>query len=163
MEPKKADSKEHATPNVYSRHSKVQLLVHFVWSTTQRMPWISEDQEPRLHAYIVGICQKLGCSVAAVGGTDDHVHLLIYLNHEITIAELMNRVKGASSHFAKTVLEISDFEWQRGYAVFGVSPHDKAMVINYILQQRARHATNDLWLSAETIDAPNVPKPSESP
>ena len=154
---------ERAVVNRYSRHSKVRILVHFVWATTQRVPWITMEHEPRLHAYIAGICDKLGCPAVAVGGTSDHLHLLVHFNHGITVANFMNRIKGASSHFAKTTLQISDFEWQRGYAAFGVSARDKALVSNYVRHQRVHHMTDDLWPSAEVTEDAEVPKDTKLP
>jgi putative transposase len=145
----------------------VRLLAHFVWSTTGREPWIEERIEARLHAFIVGVCRREGCYVAAIGGTDDHIHLLCYLNHDITVAALMNRVKGASSRFATASLGVVGFDWQRGYAVFGVSPHDKDQVSAYVLDQRERHASRNLWpgaekLAADTVSPPPVP-PDHTP
>jgi putative transposase len=147
--------------NTFSRHSKTQLLAHFVWTTDRRMSWINEDIEKPLLDYIVGVCRRLGCFVEAIGAMDDHVRLLVCLGPEITIADLMRRVKGASSHYVHTQLGRAEFGWQRGYAVFGVSPQHRHKVAAYVRDQRIRHARGKLWHGAESYE-PDTPPAHES-
>ena len=57
-------------------------------------------------------------SPRAMGGTSDHVLLLVRLHPSIAVARLMAEVKGFSSH------AVSRFRWQKGYGVFSVSYDD---------------------------------------
>ena len=56
------------------------MFVHLVWATWRRTPLISEAIEKWLYGAIRTRCLKLGCPVVAVGGTADHVHLLVELH-----------------------------------------------------------------------------------
>jgi Transposase IS200 like len=57
-------------------HSYSQNVVHVVFRTKNRAPLISTEFQLRLWAYIVGVCKKQGIHVLAVGGMEDHIHLL---------------------------------------------------------------------------------------
>ena len=141
---------------VVSSHSISGLLAHFVWATKGRLPFITPAIERRVYRYIAGICRRNGCSLVALGGTENHVHLLVYLGAQITQADLVNEVKGASSRFASELLGTEGvFAWQRGYAVFGVSPQHKERVQRYIQKQKEHHDSGELWPGVESFDEPD--------
>src|SRR5208283_1995500 len=58
-------------------HTYSQNVLHVVFSTKDRQKTISPEFQPRLWAYVAGVCQKLEILVHALGGTEDHIHLLI--------------------------------------------------------------------------------------
>jgi REP element-mobilizing transposase RayT len=62
--------------------SSTHLSLHFhvVFSTKNREPRIAAEWRQRLHAYLGGVARKSGSIPEAVGGLDDHVHLLLGLN-----------------------------------------------------------------------------------
>ena len=59
-------------PGTYS-----QLLLHIVFSTKGRAPWITADVAERLHAYIGGIVRAEKGVLYDIGGVEDHVHLYL--------------------------------------------------------------------------------------
>ena len=60
-------------------HSYVSSVFHIVFSTKQRMQLIPADRQSRLWNYLAGIALNHGIQVLAVGGTEDHVHMLVVL------------------------------------------------------------------------------------
>ena len=91
------------------------LHYHVVFSTKDRYPLITKDWRDNLHAYLGGIVKNLKAVPLAVGGIDDHVHLLMGLRATHTVASVMREVKGGSSEWIhKTVGKLS-FVWQPGY------------------------------------------------
>jgi len=56
-----------------------RVLVHLVFSTKHREPFIVPEVRPRLHAYIVGILDNLKSPSLQTGGVEDHVHILCAL------------------------------------------------------------------------------------
>jgi putative transposase len=119
------------------RQNKLSVFLHLVWSTWDRLPLISETIERDLYRYIENTCRQHGCSVLAIGGTVDHVHLLVSYANTITIGDLMEYVKGGSSRFVTEKLNPGEFfKWQGNYGTFSVSPHDKNKVIRYIENQK---------------------------
>lgn len=78
----------------------------------------------------------------SVGGTNDHVHLLISLKTKHCPADFVRDLKKASSVWIKDEFN-PDFGWQEGYACIAVSPRDKAMIVRYIENQVEHHRQED--------------------
>lgn len=145
------------------RNNRVNILVRLVWSTAERLPLIAEEIEDRLYRYIRGICDQKGCPVVALGGTGDHVHLVVSLAATVTVADLVANVKGSSSHFVNKELGLGGgFRWQSNYGAFSVSPSDRAAVIAYVCGQRAHHESGHLWPHAERDGAEPNPMPASA-
>lgn len=120
--------------------SLIKNYLHLVFSTKHRAPMIDAQIEEELHAYIGGICSRMGCTPLRVGGYTDHVHILCILSAKIPLMKLMEEVKGHSSKWIKTKGEsYKNFYWQNGYAAFSVNPRGVDRVIEYIKNQHAHH------------------------
>ncbi len=121
-------------------HSYVNNLVHYVFSTKERVSLIDQDLESRLWPYIAGIARENGIKALAIGGTSDHLHTLLSLPATMSIAKAVQLVKGGSS---KWVHEISPrygkFAWQEGYGAFSVSASQRDKTVAYIRGQREHH------------------------
>ena len=72
--------------------SLVKNYVHIVFSTKKRQPFIDQAIKEELHAYLGGTCKELGCPVLAVGGVEDHVHILCMLSRNIALSELVGKI-----------------------------------------------------------------------
>jgi putative transposase len=72
-----------------------------------------------------------------VGGTTNHVHLLLSLPSTVAIAQLVRDLKANSSRHLKE--QGRSFAWQDGYAAISVSPSQVAVVRRYIEQQESHH------------------------
>ena len=118
------------------------IIVHTVFSTKNREPWLDSDNRPRMHAYLATICRDLGAEALRVGGVPDHVHILSTLPRTLSQAELIEQVKKTSSKWIKTIdARYRGFSWQRGYAAFSVSPSQMDAVSQYIDNQQKHHRT----------------------
>lgn len=130
--------------------NRINVLVHFVWATWDRLPIIRPEIERPVYRYIHAACEQLSCPVVALGGAEDHIHLLVSLPATRLMADLMEVVKGRSSRLVSQELLNGDwFQWQGSYGAFSVSPADKARVIAYIRRQKERHAIGKVWPNAE--------------
>ena len=69
------------------------LLTHVIFSTKDREPLIAQSFREDLHAYLGGIVRELGGTAAMVGGTADHVHMLIHTPPTISIADALRVIK----------------------------------------------------------------------
>src|SRR5262249_10912731 len=105
------------------RRNKLRVCIHFVWATKNRLPLLTEDIERDIYRYIEAICLDNRCSVLAVGGIPDHIHLLAALPSTITLGKIMKEVKGGTSRLVSERLKPGEwFAWQPNYAAFAVSP-----------------------------------------
>ena len=120
--------------------SLARLLVHMVFSTKNREPYITPGIRPDLHAYLASVGRDLGCEVFRVGGVADHVHLAVDLSRTITVAEFVKKVKQTSSVWIKEQPgAFQKFEWQAGYGAFSLGHSQLADLIRYIEGQEEHH------------------------
>jgi len=118
-------------------HSYAQNVIHLVFSTKDRTKTISPALQPKLWAYITGICGNEGIFVHAIGGTDDHVHCLLQLPPTISLAKAVLTIKANSSRWLRETAR--GFAWQKGYAAFSVSASLCPTVIRYTHNQATHH------------------------
>ncbi len=125
-------------------HTFSDVLIHAVFSTKHRRPAITPEIEARMHAYIGGILRAERCSLLAIGGMPDHLHLLVLLHPGVAIAGAMRVVKSRSSGWVhQTFADSPDFDWQDGYGAFSVSQSQRASVARYIERQAEHHRSRD--------------------
>jgi len=122
------------------------LLVHCVFTTHQRQPLISEPAQPRLWAYMGGIARTNGIKALAIGGIEDHVHLLLSLSTTMSVAKAIQLIKAGSSKWMNERSFRKSFGWQVGYGAFTIGVSQVSRTIRYIENQREhhrRHGFND--------------------
>lgn len=123
--------------NTYSR-----IYLHLVFAVKNREAFLPSLIRPRVHAFIGGIVNNLGHKLIAVGGTDNHVHLLIEYNLTKLIPDLMREVKSSSTKFINANHMIPfEFSWQRGYACFSYS-HSHIPEVKYYVEHQVEHHMN---------------------
>ena len=118
-------------------HTYAQNVIHVVFSTKDRRKTISADIQPKVWAYSAGICRKQGIFVHAIGGMEDHAHLLIQVPPIIALAKAVATIKSNSSRWANE--EGHKLVWQQGYGAFSVSASIVPAVVRYIQNQEAHH------------------------
>src|ERR1700734_3360425 len=119
-------------------HTYVSELIHRVFSTKQRRNLIPPKVQPQLWSFLGGIARKSGFKALMIGGTENHVHILLSLPATMTIAKAMQLVKGASSHWMNETFK-REFAWQEGYGAFTVGISQKNDTIAYIQKQAEHH------------------------
>ncbi|MDP6112048.1 MAG: IS200/IS605 family transposase [Planctomycetota bacterium] len=120
--------------------SLVKNLVHLVYSTKNRSPWIPKDVRDGLYRYQAGIFKKWDSPALSIGGTDDHIHALFSLSKNHALKKVIEEVKKSSSKWMKTDgTKFKRFYWQNGYAAFSVSQSNVKEIIKYIENQEEHH------------------------
>ncbi len=115
------------------RRNQVAVFIHLVWATWDRLPMITGDIERPLHRAISAKCVDLGATVVALGGVEDHIHLLVRLPATLPLAELVKQVKGASAHLVThEITPVRSFKWQGAYGAFSVSRSHLDRISAYI-------------------------------
>ena len=118
------------------------LHYHLVFSTKHRAPAITPEIRPRLWEYFGGIVRGQKGIPVQIGGTADHVHLLVTLRQEPARAAFLRELKAGSSRWVHdTFPAAGDFAWQVGYRAFTVSHSGRDAVRAYIADQEEHHRT----------------------
>ena len=123
-------------------HTYVSGLMHVVFSTKDRSNTIPADMRTRLWSFIGGIARKNGFKALAVGGTQNHVHVLLSLPATMPLAKAVQLLKGGSSKWLNETIA-NRFEWQQGYGAFSVSISHQAQTVVYINSQEEHHRRRD--------------------
>ena len=101
---------------------------------------ITPEVEPELYAYMGGTAKNLDSPCLAVGGTNNHVHLLISQSKTLALSRLMEEIKKSSSKWIKTKSpKLRTFGWQDGYGAFTIGESQMEVLQNYIAGQKERH------------------------
>jgi REP element-mobilizing transposase RayT len=121
-------------------HTFVNALLHCVFSTKGRRRLITADIQERLWPFLGGIAREQGFKALAIGGVEDHVHLLLSLPATLPIAKAIQLVKGASSKWVHdTFSKHRDFAWQEGYGAFSIGVSQVDATTKYIRSQAEHH------------------------
>jgi putative transposase len=120
------------------------LLVHIVFSTKDRRPWLNDAIRPEMHAYLASVAGAGENFCFRVGGIEDHVHVALLLARNATVAKMVETMKVASSKWIKSRgPDFASFAWQRGYAAFSFGPGDREALLRYIDEQAKHHQRRD--------------------
>ena len=139
-----------------------QLYLHLVWATWDRHPFLVPAIRARVYECIQAECVNLRVDVIALGGMEDHVHLLVRVPATIAPADLVKRVKGASSHMVNhDVRPPFYFKWQGAYGAFSVSKRHVPMIREYVLRQAEHHRDRTLYPLLEPPPGPGADPTSE--
>ncbi|MEP7337460.1 MAG: IS200/IS605 family transposase [Acidobacteriota bacterium] len=117
----------------------LSLHYHLIFSTKDRVAYMGKDWRDWVHAYMGGIVRDLGGLPEAVGGVEDHVHLLVGLRATHQLAEVLKEIKASSSKWVHQELKKPLFSWQEGYGAFTVSASQRQTIKDYIARQEEHH------------------------
>jgi putative transposase len=116
-------------------HTYTSTLFHIVFSTKERQPAIVDP--PKLWAYIAGVARNLDCEALAIGGTQNHIHLLVRLPSDVSVSPAVQKLKSNSSRWLRENGRC--LGWQEGYGAFSVSASNVDAVRHYIQDQAGHH------------------------
>jgi REP element-mobilizing transposase RayT len=122
--------------------SLTAIFIHLVFSTKNREPVLLPEILGKLHAYVAGTLNGMGCHSIQVGGIADHVHALFALSRTMALADVVKEIKMSTSKWIKENgrwLGANSFYWQAGYGAFSVSVSNLDAVQTYIKNQEEHH------------------------
>ncbi|NSW56732.1 MAG: IS200/IS605 family transposase [Armatimonadetes bacterium] len=121
-------------------NSKSEIYLHFVWATKGRLPLLVPEIRRPVYRCIGAEVAKLGCVLLALGGTEDHVHMLVRTPAKVCASSVAQRVKGVSSYtVSETRPAAGGFYWQPGYGVFSAGADQLDRIAAYIAMQEEHH------------------------
>ena len=128
-----------------------RVYYHIVWTTKERLPLITPDIETTLYGYLIGKANALGTITHAIGGVQDHIHVVASIPPKLSVAELVKRLKGSSSHYVNHSLANypDSFRWQRGYGVFSLGQKQLDIAVAYVRNQKKHHREGTVFSALE--------------
>jgi putative transposase len=129
-----------------------RLFYHMVWATRGREPLIQPAMEAAVHKAICSKASALGAMVYAVGGIEEHVHLVLSAPPRLALADLIGQIKGSSSHLVNhTLAPEASFAWQAEYGVLSFSGKQLDNYVKYVRNQREHHSEGKIIPALERV------------
>ena len=143
-----------------SKDAYHEVFLHWVWHTKESRPLIESAMKQPLYDIIRRRAIQLGgVYVHAIGGTANHVHLVVRANPSLPMAEWLGRVKGGSSHdLNQDTRWRGRLYWQDGYGLVTFGMNDLPWVVAYVKNQKGHHRKGSVFERLERFDAPEPPK-----
>lgn len=121
-------------------HTLARLMIHAVFSTKERRPFLDTDVRRELFPYLGSVISRLKGKPILINGSRDHVHLLFLLPPSLPLSDIMEKLKANSSKWVhERWPNRPRFGWQEGYAAFSVSESNVEEVRLYIAKQDEHH------------------------
>jgi putative transposase len=128
---------------VLGRRAYVSNRVHCVFSTKERRNTIAPDKQTQLWSYLGGIARKNGFKAVAIGGIENHIHILLSIPATMPLAKAVQLLKGGSSKWMNDTGS-GNFAWQEGCGAFTVGISQQVHMIAYINSQAEDHQKRTL-------------------
>jgi putative transposase len=120
--------------------SYVKVWIHAVWGTKNREPILTKEIRNILFAHIKENAKAKDIYIDIINGHLEHIHCLIALNADTSIAKTLQLIKGEASKWANdNNLVKGKLEWAHEYFAISVSESMVEKVIDYILNQETHH------------------------
>lgn len=117
-----------------------EINFHITWHTKTSLPMIKEKIEDRLYHYLTHkILETPGTLFHAIGGIEDHVHIVTSLPPNLLVSDWIGKLKGSSSYYINHEVQTKSLEWQRGYGIVTFGTKDMQWVVEYVNNQKEHH------------------------
>jgi len=129
-----------------------QLHVQIIFAVENRMSLIKKEIQEQVYKYIIAIIHNHNCKVIAIGGLEDHIHILIGFRPNQSISDLVQNIKRDSSKWInQNHLSFGRFGWQEGFGAFTYGKSQLNAVINYINTQEQKHKSKTFLQEYKTF------------
>lgn len=114
---------------------------HIVFRTKHSVPSIAEAHERDLFMYVFAYCQRVRVKLWRINSMPDHMHLLVSLPPDVSVAAFVRDVKQVMGNYMKP--RVQEFPhwggWATGYCSLTYSERDRDTIIRYIQNQKEHH------------------------
>ncbi len=111
-----------------------------MWGTKRRVHLLTGEVRYQVLAHIRENSLSKGIYIDTINGVTEHLHCLLSLNPDMTLANVMQQIKGESSHWInKNSLISNKFRWADDYYAASVSESHLRRVRDYIRNQERHH------------------------
>lgn len=118
----------------------VKVWIHAVWGTKNREPLLTKERREQIIVHIRENAREKGIYIDRLNGHTDHIHCLLGLNADLTIAKTLQLIKGESAFWMnKQTIMPGKFEWANEYYAVSVSESMLDAVRAYIDNQAHHH------------------------
>ncbi|NPA90180.1 MAG: IS200/IS605 family transposase [Chloroflexi bacterium] len=130
-----------------------RLYYHAVWYTEEGASLLEGEIKGLAYEAIRHGAEQLGATVLAVGGTNNHVHVVLIIPPRIAVSDCIHELKRTSRHTVNQHLGLlTRLRWQKGYGVFTFGKRSLESVIEYVQHQEELHRNGEIKDYYERVD-----------
>ncbi len=130
-----------------------RLFYHAVWATEDRASLLEGEVRRVVYDAIRRKADELGVVLHAIGGTEDHVYVVLTVPPQTVVADCIRALKLASAVAVNLPRRtLTPLRWQKGYGVFTFGERSLPSVIAYVEEQVERHRRGDINAYYERVD-----------
>lgn len=119
----------------------VKIWIHAVWSTKNRVPFLEKNIRKSVIDHIKENAREKNIYLDTINGYLDHLHCLISMKGDQTLAKTIQLIKGESAFWINQQgMTEKKFSWQSEYFAVSVSESQLTKVRNYINNQEHHHS-----------------------
>jgi putative transposase len=128
-----------------------RLFYHLVWATRDREPMLVGETARLVERSLRATCEELKALIHALFVMPDHVHLAVSIPPSVSVATMVSRLKGSSSHLVNhaTGGMAGGFAWQAEYGALSFGEKQLPHVVAYVENQPERHGSRRVWEKLE--------------
>lgn len=120
--------------------TQVYLYIHVIWSTQQRMKWLTKPVRIVLFSQLKKNAEERGIKIIRVDGGEEHVHVLLQLHPAQNLSQVVRQLKSESEEWLNgTQLLHESFSWSDEMIAYTVSPGALQQVVSFIEKQEEYH------------------------
>lgn len=120
--------------------SHVKIWVLAVWGAKNNDRILTKDVRKKLFQHIYDNAKEKQIYINFINGEMDHIHCLLALNADMTIAKVIQLIKGEAAHWDnKNSIVKPELEWADEYFAVSVSESIIDKVRDYIKNQEVHH------------------------
>jgi putative transposase len=142
-----------------------EINLHLTWHVKHNLPMLTPEVEEVAHRLLrAKACSMPGVFFHEVGGTEDHVHLVVSVLPTVLVCDLIGQLKGYSAHEVNVLSGQGDkvLAWQNGYGVVSFGTRNLPWVLRYVRNQKEHHARQTTHERLELVSEA-APEPSAEP
>jgi putative transposase len=119
--------------------NRFKIFYQIVLVTHLNKPLITDKIKSILFDYLEIKSKSMDCDVFTLGGTTDHIHVLMTIPPKLSVEEVIENLKSSSINYINKNLKNTDFGWETGFFLMTVSPNDLERVESQIDSQIVFH------------------------
>lgn len=120
--------------------SHVKIWIHAVWGTKYHERILTKESKVELFKHILENAKEKQIYIDSLDGGMEHIHCLLALNADMSIAKVIQLIKGEAANWAnKNALINPKLEWANEYFATSVSETMVDKVRSYIKSQEEHH------------------------
>ena len=118
----------------------IKIWIHLIFSTKNREALITKENKTEIIEHIKTNAKEKDIYIDFINGAKEHIHILLSLGSEQSIAKVVQLIKGESSFWInRNKISKTKFEWQDEYIALSVSESIVNIVREYIKNQEEHH------------------------